>query len=193
LFSEERFNNVRVPGIKRWQGNFNSNFSQHITGGMWWRYGRSMVRDDIPRLGYERNLEFWSTVKPTTQLKMSMTYARYRLEELRSRRDPDTQEWVAASGDEIYDVFILRNRLTYQFSKNLFLRVITQYVDDSRYLTVDPLLSYKINPFTVFFVGSSHSFSEFNDDPGTSALEPQRDLIETDRIFFIKFQYLLRV
>lgn len=193
LWSEERFHDVLVPGIRRWQGNADTKFNQYVTGGMWWRIGRSVVRDENPRLGYERNLEFWATVKPTAQLKLYLEYARYRLEELRSRRDQQTGEWLALSGDEIYDVFVLRSRLTYQFSKNLFLRVVGQYVDNSKYLTVDPLLSYKINPFTVFFVGSSHSFNEYNDDPGTSVIEPSRPYIETDRIFFVKFQYLFRV
>ena len=42
-----------------------------------------------------------------------------------------------------------------------------------------------INPFTVFFVGSSHSMTDFEDD--------HSGFRQTDRIFFLKFQYLFRV
>jgi hypothetical protein len=72
--------------------------------------------------------------------------------------------------------------------------VVGEYVDDAHAYSVDPLLSYKINPFTVFFLGSSHSFNEFTDDPATSAIEIQNDgYRQTERLFFVKFQYLFRV
>ena len=65
---------------------------------------------------------------------------------------------------------------------------------DAKDLQVDPLLSYKINPFTVFFVGSSHSFNDFKDDPNTPAREIENEgYRQTERLFFVKFQYLFRV
>lgn len=193
LWSEERFNDALVPGIRRWQGNVDTQFSKLFTGGFWWRMGRSMVRDDAPRLGYEQSLEVWTTVKPTAQMRLSLDYNRFRLEELRARQDPQTLEPIAQAGDEIYDVFILRAHMTYQFTRNLYMRIISQYVDDGKFLSVDPLLSYKINPFTVFFIGSSHGFRNFDDDPSTAVFEPNTGYKLTDRVFFIKFQYLFRV
>ena len=97
-------------------------------------------------------------------------------------------------GGEIYSTYIIRNRLSYQFTKSLFLRLVTEYVDSAKYVQIDPLLSYKINPFTVFFVGSSHSMMEYQDDPDTKEIEIQNERYrEASRVFFVKFQYLFRV
>ena len=69
-----------------------------------------------------------------------------------------------------------------------------EYVDDTRTMSLDPLLSYKISPFTVFFIGSSHSFDRFADDPATAPIEVARDgYRQTERLFFVKFQYLIRM
>ena len=90
------------------------------------------------------------------------------------------------SGEPLDDVYVLRSRVTYQFNRQLFLRLITQYVDSDHSMSVDPLLSYKINPFTVFFVGSSHSLLE-------NATPLDAGYTQTDRVYFVKFQYLFRV
>jgi hypothetical protein len=54
---------------------------------------------------------------------------------------------------------------------------------------VNPLVSYKLNPFTVFFLGSSHTFLQ--SEPGA----PGSDGVyrQTERTYFIKLQYLIRV
>ena len=65
---------------------------------------------------------------------------------------------------------VTRLRLTYQFTPRLFLRAIGEYVTwggGGACASVDPLLSYKINPFTVFFIGSSHAYTSFANDSFT--------------------------
>lgn len=182
IFSDERFAGERVNGIRRLAFNLNTNFSSMLSGGFYFSVGRTMVRDrDDPRLGNQRYYETWTTFKPTSQLQLQTNYMYFRMNEL-------------DSGDEVFNTFILRNRLSYQFTKNLFLRVVGEYVDSAKYIQIDPLLSYKINPFTVFFVGSSHSMMELQDDPDTPEVEVQNERYrQTDRVFFVKFQYLFRV
>ena len=160
-----------------------------LSGGMWTAFGHSIVRDEEdPRLGNQRSLELWGTLKPTSQLRLSLTFQSFRMNELRSHVHPVSGEQIHA-GDEIYEVYIGRARLTYQFTKNLFVRVVTQYVDSDDLIEVDPLISYKLNPFTVFFLGSSHNFMQFDSNiPGQEPAYKQ-----TDRTYFIKFQYLFRV
>jgi hypothetical protein len=189
LMSRERFAGVYVDGIRRIQGNIHTNFSAFMSVGMWTAVGHSIVRDDLdPRLGNQRSLEFWGTFRPTSQLKVNLDFSSFRMTELNDRTDPDTGDPVLA-GDEIYDVYIARARLTYQFTKNLFFRVVTQYVDSDDLIEVDPLLSYKLNPFTVFFVGSSHNFMQI--ESGIPGDEPAYR--QTDRVYFVKFQYLFRI
>ena len=188
LFSRERFGGVYVDGIRRFSGNINTNFSAFLSGGMWTGFGHSLVRDDYPRLGNQTGYEFWGTLKPTAQTQLSLTYSSFRMEELNGREDPDTGDWLEP-GSEIYDVYIVRARLQYQFTRNLFFRMVTQYVDSDNLVEFDPLLSYKLNPFTVFFIGSSHNFMQFEPNvPGEDRLYRQ-----TDRTYFVKFQYLFRV
>lgn len=182
IWSDERFAGERVNGIRRLAVNVDTHFSRLLSGGFYINGGRSVVRDrDDPRLGFQRQVELWTTLKPTSQLQLETNYVYYRLDEL-------------GSGDEIFNTFIVRNRLSYQFTRNLFFRVVGQYVDSAKYVQVDPLLSYKINPFTVFFVGSSHSFANIVDDPDTPQVEVRDEHYrQTDRVFFVKFQYLFRV
>jgi hypothetical protein len=189
MMSKERFAGVMVDGIRRIQGNINTNFSALISGGMWAAVGHSIVRDDLdPRLGNQRSLEFWGTIKPTSQLQVNLNFSSFRMTELNDRTDPETDELVL-TGDEIYDVYVARAKITYQFTKNLFFRVVTQYVDSDDLVEVDPLLSYKLNPFTVFFIGSSHNFMQI--ESGIPGEEPAYH--QTDRVYFVKFQYLFRV
>ena len=182
IWSEERFAETLVEGIERWSWDIDSNFSKYLSTGMYGNLGHSVVRDrSNPRLGDEWSYGVYLYMKPMSQLRFDVTYDSYQLDEL-------------DNGARIFDTFVTRGKLSYQFTNKLFLRVIGEYVDDSESTSVDPLLSYKINPFTVFFLGSSHGFDKFEDDPGTTPVEiAQPGYKQTERLFFVKFQYLFRV
>jgi hypothetical protein len=83
-----------------------------------------------------------------------------------------------------FEGWISRTRLDLQFTRQFFLRVIFQYDDFSRGLDLEPLLTYRINPFTVFYVGTAHRWTDYEDDPMGYGIE------ETERQIFAKFQYL---
>jgi hypothetical protein len=176
LRSKERFKGVLIDGIERIQGNIHTNASNFIQGGMYAQTGRSIARgEDPPILGHERYFEAWGTIKPSSRLKSSFTYAYARMLE-------------TPSGPNIYKGYIIRNRLSYQFSRRLFFRLVTQYDDFSERVEVDPLVSYKINPFTVFYVGSTHDVENFNgEEYGNLGYK------QTNRQFFAKIQYLFRI
>jgi hypothetical protein len=182
LWSEERFAGRLIEGIHRWQTDFDTEFSKHVSGGVYTRLGHSVVRErDDPRLGDEFSWGAWTTLRPMPQLRFDGTFDQFTLNELND-------------GPEIYDTYVARGKLSFQFTKNLFLRVVGEYIEDDRSFQADPLLSYKINPFTVFFLGSSHSFNEFRDDPGTPGTQiSEEGYRQTERLFFVKFQYLFRV
>jgi hypothetical protein len=87
------------------------------------------------------------------------------------------------TGEEIFTDYVLRVRSNFQFTRRLFLRLILQYRDYRKNYDVEPLLSYKVNPFTVFYAGSAHGLHDF---PGDGELR------ETHRRYFLKFQYLFQ-
>jgi Domain of unknown function (DUF5916) len=182
VWSKERFAGTLVDGIARTSGDVETHFSRGLQGGFTWRIGHSVVRDrDNPRLGNEHTYTAWADIRPTSQFLLSLEYSSFHLTEL-------------GTEVEIAKTYVTRARLTYQFSKQLFFRVVGEYVDDTRSMSLDPLLSYKINPFTVFFIGSSHSFDRFADDPATTPIEIAHDgYRQTERLFFVKFQYLIRM
>ncbi|KAA3596777.1 MAG: hypothetical protein DWQ06_14620 [Calditrichaeota bacterium] len=175
--SKERYGNVLVKGIRRVNFDLETRFSQMISGGVEYLLGTTIVRnpDDYdfekPFLGFERNFEIWTTLKPTRQLICEFNYDHYNLK-------------TSRNGKELEDGYILRNKLTYQFTKNLSLRLITQYDSFEEEIQIDPLLSYKINPFSLFYIGSTHLAEDFGGKEG---------FIETNRQFFVKLQYLFRI
>jgi hypothetical protein len=176
LVSKERFKGVLLDGIERFECNIHSNASEFVQGGMYGKVGRSIARgEEPPILGHERYFEAWGTIKPSSRLKSNFTYIYAKMME-------------TDSGPNIYKGYILRNRLSYQFSRRLFLRLVTQYNDFSKRFEVDPLVSYKINPFTVFYAGSTHDVEKFNGDEFGDLGYKQ-----TNRQFFAKIQYLFRI
>ena len=71
----------------------------------------------------------------------------------------------------------------YQFTPRVFLRVIGQYNEFDNAVDFFPLLSYKLNPYTIFYVGSTYSLSDFGEPYGFK---------QTSRQYFLKLQYLFR-
>ncbi len=91
------------------------------------------------------------------------------------------------SGIELFDGYISRSRFLYQATKALSLRVVVQYNDFGKAWDVDPLITYKVSPFSVLYVGSSSNYSYvdfYEDEPAKWRL--------TSRQFFMKLQYLFQ-
>jgi hypothetical protein len=109
----------------------------------------------------------------------------------------DSYEMLDVEGGRLFDANVLELRATWQFDLRMFVRVVSQYFtvdrDPSIYSFEVPeheenlfnqlLLSYKINPQTVFFAG--YSDSSFGD--------PSVDLKRADRTLFVKLGYALRL
>ncbi|NND72904.1 MAG: hypothetical protein HKN43_15105, partial [Rhodothermales bacterium] len=169
--SDEVFRGVDFQNLRRVSVNINSNFSDPLKLGGNVSVGRSIARNlETPRLGQSLNLNVWGTVKPTSRLVLEPEFT------FSSLHDLDTNE-------EFFSGYIVRSRLNYQFNRRLFLRIVNQYNNFSDRFEVDPLLTYKINPFTAFYVGSTHDIVDFEGTTG---------FYQTQRQFFFKFQYLVR-
>lgn len=80
--------------------------------------------------------------------------------------------------------FVPNNNTRIAFlQQEIFLRVIGQYDQFDEAIDFYPLLSCKLNPFTIFYAGSTYDLSDFGSPFG---------IRQTSRQYFLKFQYLLR-
>jgi hypothetical protein len=131
------------------------------------------------RAGRQARLGLWTELRIGSHLQAEIGYDRDRLN---------------VDGGRLYTADIERLRLMYQFSRRTFLRTVIQYrqyrkntalYDDpetepkSDGLFTQVLLSYKINPQTVFFLG-------YSDDSRRDSGMP---LLQTDRTVFAKIGY----
>lgn len=172
----ERFQGVEFSGLREFDLFVGSNFSQAINIGLELESGLSIARNvDEPELGKSLGFSAFGTFRPTSRLSFRPQFTFSRL------KDRDT-------GEEFFSGYIARTRINYQFSRRFFLRTVVQYNDFAERLEIDPLVTYRINPFTAFYVGSTHDYDTF---PGRTD-DASRFLYRSERQFFFKFQYLIR-
>ncbi len=186
--SQERFFGKLFPGISRGTVELDSRFSEVLSGGFSYQEGRVIWRDRVnPELGYGHDIYFYANVKPTRRLfiQPSVTYSRLDYRDAYLRDHPGTSK-------NIFNGYILRTRTTYQFTREWFLRLVVQYDDFGKQVDIEPLLTYKINPFTKFYIGMNSSYQSFyRDDYPTLPSDSQWKL--NSRQFFAKLQYLFRI
>jgi hypothetical protein len=178
--SNELFAGVEFKGIERANLNINSNFSERVQAGLQMNAGDSIYRNrSNPEMGGLLNLGFNLTVKPTPRMTV---FSNLNHSRLRNR----------TTNENYFSGYVARTRVNYQFTRKLLTRVIVQYNDFSQRLDVDPLVTYRISPFTVFHVGSTHQFAEF---PARMGNVGDESLVfqQTQRQFFFKLQYLFRM
>ncbi|HEY9165326.1 MAG TPA: DUF5916 domain-containing protein [Candidatus Kryptonia bacterium] len=165
---EEMFHGVQFHKLYRTEAYLNTNPISSFYISLWAQVGRLIYRTDTPELGRGYNLSAEIVLKPTDRLSLDFTYARSRA-------------WSYYAQQLFFDGYIVRAAVVYQFSPELFVRLIPQYDQFAKQLQVDPLISYKLNPFTVFYAGSDHNFTKFDQPYGMERTVQQ---------FFLKVQYL---
>ena len=178
--SNELFAGVEFKGIERANINVESNFSERMQAGLRMTFGDSIYRNrSNPDMGGLMSVGARLTVKPSSRMTV---FANLDHTKLRNRH----------TGENYFQGYIARTRVNYQFTRKLLTRVIVQYNDFSEQLDVDPLVTYRISPFTVFHVGSTHRFADF---PGSMGNGEDDALVfqQTERQFFFKLKYLFRM
>jgi hypothetical protein len=166
----ERFDGNRFRDLTTAWGNVSSSFSDRLSlgfsasGGDWIhrRFGAAQV-------GTGLSAGAWAEVKPTQRIVVAPSIAYQRMDD--------------QHGDELFAGYIARTRMSYQFTRELFARVVVQYNDFGEALTFEPLVMYRLNPLSVLYIGSTHGYGSFDDRHG---------FVQTDRQFFLKVQYLFR-
>jgi hypothetical protein len=133
------------------------------------QHGQSIARNvTTPVLGTGTDVEVGATVRPASwvALETSFEHSRLRTDEL-----------------DVFSGYILRNRADLQFTRELFLRLVVEYDNFDREVSIEPLLTYRLNPFSLFYVGSARGYREYDGPTGWR---------RTDTQYFAKLQYLIR-
>ncbi len=166
--NDEIFHSVGFSRIYRTEFTINSNpFSElsiYFNGSI----GRFVYREDVPDRGRGNNFSLEVVLKPTDKLTVDVSYSKSRL-------------WSMDNAHLFYDGYISRGVVAYQFFQQLFVRLTGQYDQFAKKIQIDPLISYKLSPFTVFYAGSNHGFTKYSLPYGVQRTEQQ---------FFVKVQYL---
>ena len=157
--------------------NWNSKMSDKFHFGMGPSLGREIIRDPSnPFQALNKSMNIWMTIKPNEKLSLKPFAA------FSQSHHPETAE-------EIYAVLISRLRLSYQFTASTQFRIVTEYQDykDNYWdflnttFSLQPLLTYQPNPFTIFYIGASFQFE--NRDTWESVSSQA----------YLKFQYLFTI
>ncbi len=172
VVNDEQFRGKWLKSVLRGHISVSTAFSEFVSGGLRMEMGDFIDRySDVPSVGYGYDASGELVLKFTSQFVVENSIERYRLTEERG-------------GPEIFDEYVLRTKAMYQATRNLFTQLIGQYDSSENCWEIDPLVSYKINPFSAFYAGATHDFVDFDEPHGWS---------KTSRQFFMKFQYLFRL
>ena len=92
------------------------------------------------------------------------------------------------TGVELFKQTIGRTRIRCQVNREFSVRLVTQYDDYDNNWEIDPLLTYRPSPFSLFYVGSTHDITQLTD-----SIDNRKVWQQTSRQFFMKLQFLLRI
>lgn len=140
-----------------------------------WSFGNQIARSD-QAVGRETFLGFSLDFRPTDRLLVQPSVVHIESHDINTDH-------------EFFRGYIARSRASYQFSRELSLRLVTEYNDFAKNWSVDPLLTYRINPFSTFFLGATYDYDRYADS--NSAVESYMTRL-SNRQFFMKVQYLLQ-
>jgi Domain of unknown function (DUF5916)/Carbohydrate family 9 binding domain-like len=151
-----------------------SNFSDPLSIDMSVNYGHQIIRTlEVPTMGKELQLSFSASIKPIDQLRIEPNIRYYKSD-------------ILETNENVYEGYTMRTRFNFQATRELSFRFITQYNDFEKCWEFDPLVTYKLNPFTLIYAGSTHDILDYEDYKDTGWKQASQQ-------FFIKVQYLIQM
>ncbi len=93
----------------------------------------------------------------------------------------------ANNGGLLFKQTIFRNRLRFQVNPKLSTRLVVQYNNRTERWDVDPLLTYRLSSFSVFYLGSTYDYDKY-----INSYTGGVDHMVSSRQFFMKVQYLFQ-
>jgi len=148
-------------------------------------YGNAIARR-ARVIGRQTQSWLWLDLQPVDQLFIANSF-----------------DWITSTDKEtdklLYDGFLVRSSMNYQFSRELSLRCVVQYSDSRKSWDIDPLLTCNINPFTLFYIGTTYDYQKIEglNRDGTAFVAKNEEMFShnmlTARQFFMKLQYLFQL
>jgi hypothetical protein len=170
--SSKIFRGIEFKDMQTVGGSINTNFSKLFSIVLWGQYGDEINYNAFPpSLGKGTSIGSWVSIRPIPKFVIEFSPQRV---------------WLIEQNTTIYDVTVWENKINYQFTKHLGIRFITQYYSQDKEIEFYPLFSFEPNAFTVFYLGSNHSFVE-------SKKGFFKEYREEERRVFIKFRYLFEL
>lgn len=126
-------------------------------------------------MGKELSYGASADIRPIDRILISASYSYARSDDL------DT-------GERLFSQSVFWTRLSLQLSRELSVRLIMQYNDRYKRWDADPLLTYRINSLTVFYIGSTLSYADFGTPEGWRG-----GWRLSNRQYFMKLQYLFQL
>jgi hypothetical protein len=144
-----------------------------------YRLGDAVFYDpEEPFQGRQRNWSMGATLQPSGRFSQAVSYRRVEFDR-------------ASDGQRVYDLDILYGRVTYQFSRQFFLRAIAQFDSSRHRVLTDFLSSYELRPGTVVY-GGYGSLIERRDFIDGDWVIGSGDYRTSQRGLFFKASYLHR-
>jgi len=173
MASNELFQGTQFNGI--WS--LHQCFSTQPTGALSLsgnvNYGHRIARYELV-MGKQLDYALSASVKPVDRLVVSASYGYMRSNDL-------------VTNERLFSQSILWSRVSLQVSRELSLRFVSQYNDRWKTWDLDPLVTYRVNSLTMFYLGSTHNYRDFD------LAEDGREGWElSERQFFFKVQYLFQ-
>jgi hypothetical protein len=187
MVSSELYGGIQFDGIWSAHNCFSMTPSRYVALGGGITHGRRIARSNKV-FGYETQASAWIDLHPIDRILLENTY-----NYIQSRAE--------ITDEMLYKGFIARSRLNVQFSREFSLRFVTQYNDFGETWEVDPLITYRLNPFTLFYIGTTYDYLRIHDldenrsayadvDNGATGYDDTR---LASRQFFMKLQYLFQL
>ncbi|HMA76930.1 MAG TPA: hypothetical protein VKO43_06455, partial [Candidatus Krumholzibacteriaceae bacterium] len=174
MYSNELFNDIQFNDIWQYHTCFSTEPSAALRFGAYINYGHRIARHDLV-MGREKSYGLWADIKPVDRFIIDTKFDYLTSDNL------DT-------GAKLFSQSLFWTRFSLQLSRELSLRVVTQYNDREDKWDFDPLLKYRINSFTLFYIGSTVDY--INRSPEDYG---RRGWAVTDRQYFMKLQYLFQI
>jgi hypothetical protein len=173
--ARERFRGELFTDLWRFHMSLSSYFSESLGITFSTDYGNEIVRLYAPPvLGRQTDIELGARIKPINRIRIEPTFS-------------FSKSASILSENSYFQGFIARTSLYFQFNRMLSFRLVAQFNDFYQTWNFDPLIIYRMNPFSVFYVGSTYDYCRFSSgERGT-----QTQMIS--RQVFIKLQYLFQI
>jgi hypothetical protein len=191
LAAAVNWGNERYSGIwfeRVWQSalSMNARPNDMMALGAEVRYGHQIARG-ARIMGREIVFE------PSVDLKLNNRMLLENGFQYAKSRDLDTDA-------RLYRQSVVRSRLTYQFTRRLSARAVVQYAESrdwtdssaSRNWEIDPLLTYRLNSFSMVYLGSTHNYDDLAANADAS-VKQKAEWALTSRQYFLKVQYLFQL